>query len=1428
MVALNEEQQNQNQDATSDEELIADLPVLTPTGQAEQTLGGSQPLDTSSGDQGSGFPSTDVQGREVPGFTSRIDLSIPANRAEQERAHNEWWNYGQEKWGGFWPYTRDDAVDERNRLRHEYYMKYYGVSHEEYMNKLYGAGNPENNALHQTTAPIENLAAISGGTALPDFTMDLVGMFPGLGPLDDWWDEKTRFKNDFHQGIREMLSVVIPAIYSGGRTQGFIQASPAIQNLPKLQKLMVRMGLFSAQEAAIIGISDEGEDHNMATMLAQVFPGWLGPEGWMPLPDSIKTLDTDSPAVRRWKNMLDTTAFSVFGTVVGAGLKAWKDLPPLDWFIPGDDLSKTYKANELLNTAPADVLVRMQEIETLLSGPPLSKANAIALEDELLTLRESLGGVQSVDDAIEQFDRVNAMEEATEIDTTNSLKQPGEIPDTAIGRNPAENPRQSVSPANVARNIADTTAIKTGTSKGDPAPLITESMRQKGLLVGNTSRDAVMGVAAETKDIGRFDAIVDGFRFSSKEMNAAAWDIYGTIIDPNVSVDQIRELFLENKDVKTLLSGNFKVEYINEEQARAAAFALRDLTDKFLGRDITMASARTMDTLGREAATIAESITKIGPTGQVADSAMDLIIDKMQFLMDEYGLNKYIAGWSLRNKNWFDQIPPNNIDEVIETLKSEFTEAANSIHARNLQFTEELIRLKKENPLAMRPLVDAYAHTNGDVDSLAKLHKWAAEQVTPTGLLRSPNPKEMNLFTRSTWAVIYNNVLSGVSAFRAGLGNTSQLMLKPITGVLGHGIWGAADGFEGLKRTIYYNGAVFETNRRALSDAWSMMVKANKDPEAFVKASRKDFIVKDDAKWEILNEMRSVWEQEGNIGRIMQFDLATNLRNLSKISWLRYGQTGMVFTDVFSQTHLAHYLARVRAYDDIFSEFGFADWKKIHLAEQKHYNKLFDKDGLPRDPVLKAVQGEVALNLDDGLSKWIDQGTTAYPAAKFLLMFPRTGVNDVRNALSWTPISAIPGINKYSKTIWARTDDEIAVALAEHGIPSNAPNAKVIFENLRAEYTGRIAFGALLTQTGWQYAMTGNIRGNGHYNASRRNKERTQFGYEPKTINIGGKWVSYKGIPGIDPILSILGDLAYYARDVDQTFAEDIQAKMSWTIAATFLNETPFASIEPLVAAVNGDLSGWNRLVSNIARSFIPQSGGLGLLSNAITSTQKDIDNSIISYVQNRIPIASSFLPEQIDVWTGEPINDIDNPFLRILNAASPIKISHTYRTEEQQKVMDWLREVVQWDGMSKLRKDSTGSYEYTAAEREIIFKYMGEEQLWKKLIPLMNSTKYNDQLGRLRAHRTTGQDLDNDRIQLEASLLPLYKEIDTIIRNAQRRAEFRLLQENPDIATTVKFQTLVDAAMKRGDVEEAHRLQAAELEQRKASELEQLLTMPK
>ena len=167
----------------------------------------------------------------------------------------------------------------------------------------------------------------------------------------------------------------------------------------------------------------------------------------------------------------------------------------------------------------------------------------------------------------------------------------------------------------------------------------------------------------------------------------------------------------------------------------------------------------------------------------------------------------------------------------------EFTDATNAIHDRNQRFTKTLKALKKKFPEALRPLIDAYTHTNGDVDSLAKLYRWAEQQVTPWGAIKSPNPKEMNLFARGLWSINMNNTLSGKSPLNATVGNLYNLIVKPITSFMGHGFWGAAArDFDGLRRTIYYYSSIQETNRRALTDAWTMMKKAHKDPNTMMRA----------------------------------------------------------------------------------------------------------------------------------------------------------------------------------------------------------------------------------------------------------------------------------------------------------------------------------------------------------------------------------------------------------------------------------------------------------------------------------------------------------------------------------------------------------------------------------------------------------------
>ncbi len=1367
------------------------------------------------------------------GFSS-VDLSDKNAENEMLNEYNTWFGYGRTrnlKSLGF-PYTREEDKEERNRLRNEWYLKYHGMPYESYQVEKDLLFKEEGGFYPGANNPIESLKNTYEGLSIPgmawaDFITDAAGtVLPGFNRLDDRWDEATKFDNEIYQGLRRILSVVLPAIQTGKFTVRQLQSLPA--GMPKLTRALIGTGAFSLQEASIIGLSDLGEDQTVLGTISEVFPGIFGPKGVIPVPNQLIVQEGDSTSVRKWKNMLETGGLSVFGTVLGAYLQLKSGKKILDWFQPLDDAAGNYKQLELeglTEVAQPDKLIRLRKIEELLSTKKLSKQNENILINEKLNIESELGMVDDIEGLVERDVQSRAAESTAArarklVDTDPNVNQLELFPkefdvDITPGiLDESGEARQTIPPANVARNMADTTSIKNGATEGDPAPIITDAMRQKGLMVGQTSRGAVMGVAEETRSLGRFDALVDGFRFSNKQMNAAAWDIYTSIIDPGASLDDVRALFYENKDVTNLLMGRFKIESINEEQARAAAFAMRDLVDRFLGREVSEASARAMDTLGREAATMAQSIKQLTPF--VDDyRAMDLIIEKLEFLMDEYALNKYISGWRLRNKNWFDQIPPKELDTVIEQLTEEFVSAENAIHAKNVRFTNTLKNLKKTKPSAMRPLVDAFAHTNGDVDTLAKLMKWSAEQITPTGLIKSPDPKQMNLFAKAMWSVRYNNVLSGLSAVRATVGNTSQLIIRPMTAILGHGLTGNIDG---IRRTLYYNTALFETNRRALNDAFSMMKKAHQDPDLFVKSFRKDFIFQEGKTWSIMKDMEKVYLEDGNWGRLTQLRTAELLQSMGKNKALRYGMTGLVFPDAFAGTHLAHYLSRVRAYDDVISEFGYFKKDAITKAEMNHYKTMFDENGLIKDKTLKAITGEISLNIDDGLSKWLNEGTTAYPILKDFMMFPRTSSNWIKNSASYTPIQAIPGINKYSKTIWAQSDEDITTALAEHGIDfASTPNARVIFENLRAEYIGRMAFSGMLVGTLYHYAMSGNIRGNGHYNASRRTKERDEMGYIPKTINIAGKWVSYEGIIGVEQILSMIGDFAYYRADLDQALIEDWQAKITWSIAATFLNETPLQGLEPLLAGLNGDFNGWNRLIANSARSYLPMSGGAGVTAKAISPSLKDIEGSVQDYIKNRLPGLNTTLVSRKDIWTGDAINDVDNPVLKVLNAINPFSISGTSEPWRQ-----WLLESG-WDGISVIKKSYNGKYTYSIEERGLIYDFIGEQKPYKKLISLMKNKEFQSQIAQIKAHRKSSQGTDDLDIQLKTKLLPVYRAITGILREAQKKAEIKLAilaREQPDkyghISQHILNQILADSAMKAGNVERAIEVQKIMQDKRK------------
>ena len=91
-----------------------------------------------------------------------------------------------------------------------------------------------------------------------------------------------------------------------------------------------------------------------------------------------------------------------------------------------------------------------------------------------------------------------------------------------------------------------------------------------------------------------------------------------------------------------------------------------------------------------------------------------------------------------------------------------------------------------------------------------------------------------------------------------------------------------------------------------------------------------------------------------------------------------------------------------------------------------------------------------------------------------------------------------------------------------------------------------------------------------------------------------------------------------------------------------------------------------------------------------------------------------------------------------------------------------------------------------------------------------------------LRAHRSTSVDLKNDRLELRKRLLPVYQDINNVLRNYQKIAELELLTERPDIAETITKQLVINEEMKKGNVPGAAQIQEDDLKQQQ--EKEQLL----
>ena len=1245
--------------------------------------------------------------------------------------------------------------------------------------------------------------------SLLDFGIDaaatVTSPVPGVGPtvqnFNTSWDDMTRFKNPLIQKIREMASVVVPTLLPVGK------ATAAIRGLQASKAVKAGLGLGAAAgiDAAVIGLSDQGNEDNTVRVLSDTFPSVFGSGGAFPVPESWKTMDGESPAVRKQKNMLDSAAFSVVGDVLGFVASGAK--PALRWFIPKDETAKAYKEATQLQSN-VETYKRITEIDQALATGP-STANARILKEERaklvkqvnegpITDANSVGPYQkAMEDA--NASRADQIDEEALLQLELGLDEysPQITPGLAL---PGANASQAIPPANIAHNRATTAAIKKGIAEGDPVPLGGNGFFKKFAVLGRY-RDAITSLAKQGVKSGKYDAVVDGVRISSDEMDEASWEIYTDIMRPGMDPKEIRAKFLPDMDVKTLPSGE-KVYTFSGAQTLAAKKAIADLSDLYLGREVTESSARLMDTFGREIASYTEGARNFREL--VDDERLhELVGTKLEFLLSEEGLSDYIAGFTLRQRrNWYSSFfKAENAEELANVINKEFSDIYQEAAEKAKAFRNQLDIAAEQSPQLVKALYDTYSYTNGDVDTINKLTKYFNAQFDLGGFLfTKPTKGKMNELYRGFFNVRYNNILSGLSAAKAFVGSSTLLITKPTTALLAHGAEAIFKrDLEPLKRGLYFYSGFAQTNQRALGDAWRRIRYVNSDPDSFIQGIRKDHQIIEDGKWAALDQTAKAFEETGKFGNLVLYRAARGMHDMAKMSVFRYGTTLMSGIDAYTDTFMGTLSARVKAYDDVFTKYGEVTPELLQQAEAQHYAKLFDSKGILKDKYAKYGSGEIAMNLDSSTADVINRITDAIPALKTFIMFPRTAVNYAKVAMSYTPIAYIPGVSKQAKTLYAGNDiNKIKDALLEHGLDFDTePNAMAIYQNLRSEYLGRLMFGNMVVGGAFALAASGRLRGNGPVSAADRRKLRDNYNWREKTVKIGDKWVSYAGFPMVEYILSTVGDVSYYAQDIGSSMSQTIQDKLAWTISATFLNNTPLQGLEPLMALTTGDDAAATRFLAREVRSLIPASGGLSVLARAIDGAQKDIYNDLVGYVTQNVPVARNGIPNRIDYWTGKPINDFDNPILRALNAVNPVQV-----TDDGEDWRQWLVNSG-WTGFDFIKTSSKG-VPYTAEQREAIGELIGQQQIWKQVKAIMNNKSYNDEIAEFKALARSGASFPD--LEVKASKMRVYEELNAIVRTARDNAEQFLMDqgENPELRHTNLAQDRIDKLVESGQPTQA------------------------
>ena len=1248
-----------------------------------------------------------------------------------------------------------------------------------------------------------------------------------------WHEHNPESDNPINHTLRKLSGVVIPTIFAPQAITSKLAAAPFGAALPTAVKTTGAVAARIGIDTTIVAASTSADDENAAKALNDAF-GWNIP--WA-------TKEGAGPDERRWYNLMENAGFAGAGELISGvfALRTYlKNRPKKNMFEASWIHKHDIEKRELLKGGVAPG-TQIQWDPGLIAIPKTEEAvEQLTRAADSIVQQTTHPALKEIDDQIDALGLLDELGEADELRLAELVNDRRRIEvDTAPFPDPLS---RNIDEAKNARtnSLADEAAERIQTNQGEYDPILHDPAEAQQRATSVSQPADVPGAMVDhhriLKEInttnGRARAVLPtkGMRALSKaasgtergqvleEITAAMtpskeveWLIEGkwkaTPEDLKEAVDaKVAEIY--NMDTKALAAKMNAIKkkvtlgqkFLSDEDFIEYSQAFRTVFDDMYDPQKIRASA-----LATQQA--ADSVSDAARAANVLEETLDVtrqqenMLENLAVVAKETRANRYLWGYQGKLLDMAKDKSP-RVTEKLRELIDGFEDGLQASNAKSDEFINTLKQISQENPEYLSAFTKAYDITDGKVDDMLKLHRWAEKNLSLTKLIAQGDPSVPSLIVQGIHGVRYNSMLNGLAPVRAFAGNTILTVGKPISAFAGSAFSGTRQA--DFKRALYTYGGVVENLQRALKHMGKEWDYVLKNPEQASLRGRADVKYAQSDNFEVLESMAEAWRLEGgsrNAIKIGMLNMAKAMSWYNNLAVTRWGVNALHAIDGFTNSMMASGFARSKAYDELLnSTKGIIDPSDFDKLQKQLYANSFDETGLLTDTAAKHAASEVALNLDNDVVKRLEGMIDLVPALKPLFMFPRTGLNGLEVAWSFNPASALGmAVGKARKTFEAVTPQQIEEVLREHGINEFSMEA---FQALKNEYRGRQVMGSAVVMGAGFMALNGNLTGNGPYKADER-KDMMRIGWKPNSIRMNGRWYSYQGLEPYQQILSLVADTVYNAERVDSAVTENSLQKILYAISMNVTNQTFLSGLRPLVGIISGDETQIKRFAAGWTDPLVPfyWSGTRSILNKAITPQLKDVDNEISEYHKNYSKYlfkGNDVLKDQLDIYTGYPINYTE-PMTAAINAVLPFGKSNGGHEPWRR----WLLKTG-WNGLQALRTNKVSGLPLSSAERHWINNWVARHA---GLQPQIEALMEQDKAGKFMRH------YKNERGQLTQKEYPIketyiHDQLDKIHNTAFSLAWKALEIENSNYADMGLLNKYKKKQLQQGDTQGAARTQ--------------------